>query len=634
MIIWIYAISHFLPALSASRAPPVDSGCSGRACNPRMGNLALGRLITTHSVCGSNSSEPYCAFKPPLFPRSGKGFCASPKCGKCSAASPGDAHLASAMSDSSFRAPHTWWQSAEGAREETVRLDFETEFLFTHLILVFRSPRPAAMTLQRSQDHGQTWTTLKCFARNCEEAFGLAEGKSSPGNGTTCSSKYSGAFPCTRGEVIYRALSPGSALDPYGPDAQEQLMVTNLRVQLLQRQPCPCEAKHSGDLPTKHYAIYDFIVKGSCLCNGHADHCVPVSGHQRKTHNMVHGKCVCRHNTAGDHCQLCAPLYNNRPWQAANGISGSPHECQKCKCNGHAQSCHLDRRLWLLSGRRGGGVCDNCLHNTAGPNCQICKRGHYRDPTLPKTSPNSCQPCLCHPLGSVSAGGPLCNPSSRGCTCKPGVASPHCDRCMMGYWGLGQYGCRPCDCTGECDPYSGDCLSGSEVGVPFAATDHSGRSEMALFRPEELFSALHHSEKCECVEATLSNPKLFCAAEYDYVLMAKVKAADDKGSHAEVEVTVKKVLYSKQRLKILRGTLTLHPESWTIQGCTCPILNPGSDYLVAGHEDLRTGHLIINMKSFVKPWKTSLGQKIIDVIRKDCAKKTVIQKLQFTEIVK
>lgn len=43
---------------------------------------------------------------------------------------------------------------------------------------------------------------------------------------------------------------------------------------------------------------------------------------------QVHGKCVCRHNTAGDHCERCAPLYNDQPWQAANGIIGTPHKCQ------------------------------------------------------------------------------------------------------------------------------------------------------------------------------------------------------------------------------------------------------------------------------------------------------------------
>lgn len=40
---------------------------------------------------------------------------------------------------------------------------------------------------------------------------------------------------------------------------------------------------------------------------------------------------MCKHNTAGPHCQLCAPLYNDRPWQAADGKTGAPRECQ-CKC--------------------------------------------------------------------------------------------------------------------------------------------------------------------------------------------------------------------------------------------------------------------------------------------------------------
>lgn len=93
-------------------------------------------------------------------------------------------------------------------------------------------------------------------------------------------------------QVIYRALSPWHSVDPYGPAAQDQLMITNLRVRLLQRQPCPCQAKlpDAAVLPTDHYAIYDFIVKGSCLCNGHADHCAPAKGYQpsqQKPSNMV-----------------------------------------------------------------------------------------------------------------------------------------------------------------------------------------------------------------------------------------------------------------------------------------------------------------------------------------------------------
>ena len=37
---------------------------------------------------------------------------------------------------------------------------------------------------------------------------------------------------------------------------------------------------------------------------------------------------MCKHNTAGSHCQHCAPLYNDRPWEAADGRTGAPNECR------------------------------------------------------------------------------------------------------------------------------------------------------------------------------------------------------------------------------------------------------------------------------------------------------------------
>lgn len=176
-------------------------------------------------------------------------------------------------------------------------------------------------------------------------------------------------------------------------------------------------------------------------------------------------------------------------------------------------------------------------------------------------SPLSPAACSCHPVGSVVSGGStLCNPSSGECTCKPGVGGPHCESCMLGYWGLHEYGCRPCDCTGDCDPYTGDCISGwvprcniifmclyldnvmygvevecilddwhwvepcrwlvlllrhsSDVEVFYTATGHMGHSsnnsETALFRLEELFSALHHSGESQVIShlihCTLINP--------------------------------------------------------------------------------------------------------------------------------
>lgn len=58
------------------------------------------------------------------------------------------------------------------------------------------------------------------------------------------------------------------------------------------------------------------------------------------------------------------------------------------------------------------------------------------------------------------------------------------------------------------------------------------------------------------------------------VIKASVLSAHDKGSHAEVQVKVRKVLQSGQ-VALSLGTISIYPLSWTSRGCTCPILNPG-----------------------------------------------------------
>lgn len=77
-------------------------------------------------------------------------------------------------------------------------------------------------------------------------------------------------------QVIYRALTPANKIeDPYSPEAQDLLKLTNLRLLLLKRQDCPCPGVGLLEKPQRfaHYAVYDLIVRGSCFCNGHAEEC-------------------------------------------------------------------------------------------------------------------------------------------------------------------------------------------------------------------------------------------------------------------------------------------------------------------------------------------------------------------------
>ncbi|CAL8254891.1 unnamed protein product [Gadus morhua 'NCC'] len=618
------------------------SRCAGHACSPPLGNLASGRTLTTLTGCYGDAR--------PLLrpcPSRHQGALESPR--PC----PEDPHPPAHMTDDPFSHPGTWWASG-AARPQTerdeIRLDLETRFCLSHVFLRFHSPRPRAMAVERSGDFGRTWETLKLFAHNCSLEFGLLDDVTEPG--APCTSRYSKATPCTGGEVIVRTLSSSSirATDPYSPETLARLSVTNLRVRLLKAQGCPAHLdppeeggrpSNSTRVPTAtqdpvsapYYSIYTLLARGTCLCHGHGEHCVShnVSQALPRDSNWVAGRCVCSHHTAGDHCERCSPLYNDRPWRPANGSSGAPNGCQKCECHGHADSCHLSQRTWLSSEGTSGGVCDDCRHNTVGRRCQRCRRGYHRQPSLPLNSPHTCIRCRCDPLGSLSLQhreeGPWCNPRSGQCTCKAGVGGVRCSQCMPGHWGLGAKGCQPCVCPQACDPKTGQCLDRSYADnqifhVPIGGRIPDGEPmfthEGEAVWPKDLaVSALRSTGKCACKERKLRSLSDLCKAKHDYVIRISVLSAHDKGSHAEVQVKVRKVLRSGQ-VPLSLGTLSVYPLTWTSRGCTCPILNPGMDYLLAGPEDPETGRLLVTLQSVVALWTPRLGLNLSKGLRHEC----------------
>lgn len=173
--------------------------CNGHACNPSVGNLAAGRTPVTTTTCGQNSTELFCFYPEQNLLHHLSPGCGQPRCSKCNTNQPDNSHLPADMTDDFFANPISWWQSAQGVHREEIRLDFETEFYLTHVIAVFKSPRPAAMVLERSQDYGQTWRPYKYFSVNCTATFGLQDDLIE--EGSMCTSRYSDAVPCTRGEV-------------------------------------------------------------------------------------------------------------------------------------------------------------------------------------------------------------------------------------------------------------------------------------------------------------------------------------------------------------------------------------------------------------------------------------------------
>jgi len=133
-----------------------------------------------------------------------------------------------------------------------------------------------------------------------------------------------------------------------------------------------------------------------------------------------------------------------------------------CECNGWATRCQFSEELFRATGR--GGRCLQCQGNRDGPQCERCKENHFLSPVKDNLGRQACEPCDCHPDGSLNI---QCSLQGE-CSCKPGVAGKRCDECAPDYWkfpGPNGSGCQSCSCLPEgsfgnrpdCDTLDGDC---------------------------------------------------------------------------------------------------------------------------------------------------------------------------------
>ncbi|XP_026054473.1 laminin subunit beta-3 [Carassius auratus] len=440
---WIFLS---LAALSALCLGQQD--CRRGACYPAMGDLLLGReqSLRSSSTCGLMGSEVVCT------PHGQWKM----KCCPCDSRNPAAYNAHRIQNVISSAGPNRWWQSKKDVSAVTLQLDLDGMYQLETVLLSFKGPRPDALIIERTKDFGRTWHPVLYMATNCPSTF----------------PQVSTSFPRTFEETYCYTL-PSTADDPYRDQKinfyplrqfadinlpnEHKIEVasgfTGLRVNLTQLGSVP---SMPGRRLSQYYALREMRVIGSCFCHGHANQCNSLPNTQ------VGGVCECQHNTAGVNCERCDDLHNDLPWRPAENTN--THTCKRCECNNHADRCHFDAERYEATGRRSGGVCDNCNHHTTGPNCERCANNYYRNPLSDIRSPDACLRCLCNAAGSVNSG--QCDAQTGECACKANVEGDRCDRCKAGHYNLNAnnpLGCSKCSCSpdgsvsGVCDQLTGQC---------------------------------------------------------------------------------------------------------------------------------------------------------------------------------
>lgn len=286
-------------------------------CEPPRNSFSLDITPQVNSTCGDPPSG-FCFRRVDQLRQTISSDCS----GMCNASDPQLSHPPELMSDFLLN-ERSWWQSENRVDpQQVVRIDVPLGTMVEVSVVAFNfiSPLPRSFYILKSNDFGETYSPFHYFSSSCLSTYRINPDQIlNQDNETSILCQTIPYLPRQNQISFFPVLGRPSNNDST-PGLSEELYnfitATNITVILVENFPIN---NPPADDFGYYYAIEDLSVIGSCQCHGHASSCIrdPVSGSYH---------CECEHNTTGVFCERCADLYQDIPWQRADG--NGYFECQ------------------------------------------------------------------------------------------------------------------------------------------------------------------------------------------------------------------------------------------------------------------------------------------------------------------